>query len=143
MRFCVSQGLSDIPSFKGTAGLQVVFRGIWGQCAISVRDGGSTEPAIGIAGTAGAFERGMGGIVFWGKGPPAKIRELNDFCRETHGAQTLSIKGGNSLNSPFPTEAATHSEGADVGEGVRSAQRWDRLAGRSRSKPRKMIHDGE
>ena len=43
------------------------------------------------------------------------------------------------IRSPFPTEAAAHSEVAVVGEGVESAQRWDRLAGRLRSKPRKTI----
>lgn len=47
------------------------------------------------------------------------------------------------FRSPFPIEAAAHSEVADVGEGVKSAQRRDRLADRSRSKPRKTIQDDE
>ena len=62
VRFCVSQGLNETPSFKGTAGLQVVFRGIGGkvQGGISARDGASIEPAMQIADSAGAFEVGMG-----------------------------------------------------------------------------------
>lgn len=68
VRFWVSQGLSDTPSFKGTAGLQVVFKGIGGKVrgVTSARDGASTEPAIQIAGTVGAFEVGMGKLFLEG-----------------------------------------------------------------------------